>query len=942
MKSLTKPVLIIILLSAVLVTVFSFIKINLASISDELLALAEDVAPDESYFFPTYPQRLIYLTAEISQASEELVSQNEELKNSIGECNCQSAESQCEGGGIFCRPGPVKTFGEPCQNREEIRKKQSEISEKNDQITHLRNLLEKEMETGLERELKTLRPEVAQELKSNLEKIVSESQNIISPSESNQNLPENCSTEKCSSSCSLGSVFGLKACLMIGTGAQRQIELKFKAGISLDNLKLGKIGINNINLGLPKEIQLPKIEDLSVTIPSQEVVITFPQTTVAELQAKNLLDLSSQSFSLSPQFSLPSPPGINLSCPNLPPSSSYQCSSSDEGGEVESIEYRWYFQIFSYLSEQCQSLPGMTDQWLTEKAGDCFNPEKIPEAIVKECDKISSEYYSSDPPTGDPPPQICNEKGEIAAALQCQKLFTEENEPVPSSCTYETNVDSETGHITYSFPLDFDPIETLKNKCRELKDEKREDPPQSCEILPLFTGEIEPPKDWEYIGGGGDCSAQEINNFPASMLSCPASPPTLPKISLPKIIIPDIIMPYFRIPPFLEVKLPSFYFEDLVLPDINLCDLNDCANIFPSLNFKFPSLSLPQMKPSLRLPDLDVLFHGIRLKVPMPEIKTDINLPSIAFGIPNLSELNLGKLITPELSIPKIQLPKPKITFGFSGVGIDLSAIFELIITFILNALDIPDYGMCINFSATAIPIRITFPDYYFYWPAFPKIPEIPFCKDIQSFCKNIKTSLKGVTDKVGSIENILNQVFSSEIQGKLNQLSQLANSTLTQKINEALQGYSQMISAKVQEALGLATIENGQIKIPAVVLTLPEKKITINLSSMAGLPEKIQIPWPEELKKIKLPVPLSYDLPEIPLSKLSYQKEIKIKGPGFQPRTITVDLGALGNLGECVAEPPSGGNPCPQGEFQSNLENIKSIQQEINETSNKIVDILE
>lgn len=317
MRLLIKSIIIIILFSAVLTSVFLF-RINLTSIGDKFLALAEDVAPDESYFFPTYPQRLMYLTTEISQAGKELVSQNEELKNSIGECSCQFAESQCEGNGIFCRPGPVKTFGEPCQNKEKIREKQSEISEKNDQITHLRNLLRKEMETGLERELKTLRPEVAQELKSNLEKIVSESQNIILPSENNQNLPENCSAEKCSSSCKLGSVFALKACLMIGTGAQRQIELKFKAGISLDNLKLGKIGINNINLGLPKEIQLPKIGDLSVTIPSQEVVVSFPQTTIAELQAKNLLDLSSQSFSLSPQFSLPSPPGINLSCPNLP------------------------------------------------------------------------------------------------------------------------------------------------------------------------------------------------------------------------------------------------------------------------------------------------------------------------------------------------------------------------------------------------------------------------------------------------------------------------------------------------------------------------------------------------------------------------------------------------------------------------------------------------
>lgn len=249
-----RPILIV-LLFAVLAAIFSFAS-NLAPtnpkeyfsnavkiIKGEFLALADEIVPDETYFFPTYPGRLMYLVAEISQSGKELVSLNEELKSSIGGCNCQFAESQCQGNGTFCKPGPLKTFGEPCQNREQIRKKQSEVMDKNDQIAHLKDLLQKEMDTGLERELMTLKPEVAEELKSNLGAIINESNEILSPAEKNQGLPETCMAENCSASCSLGSIFSLKACLMVGTGEQKQLEVAFKAGISLDDLNLGQIGI---------------------------------------------------------------------------------------------------------------------------------------------------------------------------------------------------------------------------------------------------------------------------------------------------------------------------------------------------------------------------------------------------------------------------------------------------------------------------------------------------------------------------------------------------------------------------------------------------------------------------------------------------------------------------------------------------------------------------
>lgn len=535
--------------------------------------------PMDTYSSPRYPRRLIYPLSEISQVSEQLVYLNEFLNNLMEKCDCQFAKSQCVGGGRKdCQPGPLKVFGDPCGERGKIQEKQLEIRGKIDQITYLRNLLKIEMETGLKRELETLRPEVGQELKSNLEKIINESEKIISLCEANRKLPTNCSTEGCSPICESSYISSFKS------PEEERIEfLKIKAGVSLDNLKIGQIRIENINLSLPEEIQMPKIEDLSITIPSQEVVITFPQTTIAKLQAKKLLDLSSQSVSLSPQLSFPKPLGINLSCPKLPSYSSYQC-------------------------------------------------------------------------------------------LATQKEIVE---------------------------------------------------------IPPFTDKIELPKTWEYYSSAGECPSQKIGDFPSSMLHCPASPPIAPKISFPKIIIPWIITPNLKVAPHFEMVLPNFKFEDLIIPDIKLCDLDHCKYIFkdffPFLRFQFPFLSLPSINSSLRLPDLDILFQGIRIKILLPEIKTQIKFPSIVFAMPILSEFNLANLITPEILIPKISLPKPKLFFTLSGIG--LSAISNI---------PVPD--------SKSTPLQFTPPVYYFSWPAFPSIPEIPFCKDVHAFCRYIKTALNTTT----------------------------------------------------------------------------------------------------------------------------------------------------------------------------------------------------
>lgn len=1102
MRFLNKKILIIVLLSAVLVSVFSFARINLASAWGSFWAMAQEEDFSESYFFPTYPQRLMYLAAEISQAGDELTALNEGLVSETEKCDCKFALSQCvkKGLGISssCQAGSQSVFGDPCANREKIDEKRAEITEKNDQISHLRNLLQKEMETGLERELLTLRPEVAQELKSNLTTILEESENIISPSVINLGLLKVKSTGNCSAVCELGPVCGIKACLAVGTGEQKQITLNFRVGVALEDLKLGKIGIKNINLGLPEEIQLPEIEDSAITIPAQEVMISFPQKTLSELEASKILDLSSATIDLSPQLSLNQPEPIKLSCPklsflkapelpSLPQlpeeikipslkipevkfcpklpglsqipsipgienvgeiigkfedeikkieeqiktvtnvveknklnkeaeqlkaesekikqgakipevktpelkiptpeipkkftelklpeikspgielpqlglSSSYQCLfGSQEGGtdgSVEATDPRWYFQSFSFLSETCQAFSDMKGLLgLMEKAKDCFDPEKLPKIIPQECDLLWSDHCDTENP-GPEPPEICKDiryscefdketDKKLAAATQCQNLFEQEGKVTPSSCEFSIH-SNDKSYVEYS--PDFNPVATLKDKCEKLKTSGRNDPPEICKILPLFTGSIGASYLEEYSTSKTSCPAQKIGDFPSGFggiqLSCPLALPTLPKISFPEIIIPDVKLPEFNIPPFIKIKLPSFIFEDLVLPDLNLCNLDECQSIFPDLDFSLPSLNLPSLSPSLKIPDLDILFKGLPIKIPLPDIKLSIQLPSVLFNLP---QLNLGNLLMPELEIPEFSLPKPKITFAFTGI--DLSAIFDYIITFILNALGVPDFSLCINFQISSTFLSIVFPDYYISWLDFPEIPAIPFCTDANQFCRNLKSSLAEVINKVKEIEKIFDQFVQTKIQSQLDKLAQTINNEMTKQANFILEEYSQIIRMAVKERMAEVEKNIGayidpvdqKLKIPPIIKTLPGRKIDLPISKATDLiGTSISIPWPEDLKKIKLTTPLTYELPTIPLDKLSFQKDIPLKGPGFQSRTLSIDLGNLGGSGDCLSDSPTGGNPLPVSQFKQNLGNIISLKVELQKTSKKIIDILE
>jgi hypothetical protein len=994
--------------------------------------LAQEYSP---YFFPHFPQRLIYVLSEAEILIDELVKLEDDLNNQLQNADCKFTLSQClpkiTFDGLGCNPARV--LGVPYKNISEIETKKEEIADRIDNLSFLKELLKKEMEGGLEKELATLREEVATELKAKLEDVLGKAEEIISKAKENQKLYNKDYTENCEAKCESGPVGGIKACLHLGSGPQKQIKINAEMKVNLDDLKLGEVGMDKFGQALPDKLQFPKLDDIAITVPPQTLSVCFPFEPIT-------VSIQPPSFATLPvlSFTCPKLPQIEFQTQQI--SKEYQSPESKK--EIETgANTNWYFETLSYLMEECVKLPTMSSDWggLKEEAKDCYNQDKVIKTIIDECKSLWQDYCASGAPE---PPQICKEikysckrNNGTSEALQCQKLFIQENESIPTkecidpeskmaaadkcqeitkpnvpkSCQYKKEIiRDDKGNVKkyiFSFEANFDPVnflqekcaqgnnqicqflsfpfigwseeteipypyeyndpnfkavETLQNKCQELKDKYPKTPPESCKILSLFTGKIGALDSVTYSSAPTTLPAKTTVNLPLGFgggigFDCPVGLPwSPPKISLPDIVIPDIKLPHFRIPPFLEVKLPNLIIEDLILPDVELCDLNNCSDIFPSLYFKLPQLNLPSLDLSVPIPQLPGL-----------DLRTRIDLPSINFSLP---QINLFNLLLPELKLPEISLPSPK--FSFAITGIDLNAIFDLIFTFILNALDIPDFGFCLNLKIPTTFLKIVFPDYYFSFMKFPEIPQIPFCKDVNQFCKSVKDSLGqgGWLKKAREIETELGRTID-KIQTELDKVSDAVKDVQ----NAIEETFEKVYGQAIYEAIAKQLVEKGlsledyinpktkeidlsKVPFPGVfpvkttdergereclLVSVPETNFTLK---MPDIPSEISISWPEDLKEITLINPLTYDLPDIPLSNLSYEKEFSIATVGFQPREFSFDFGKV-NEGDCLAEPPDGGNPIPvdeMNEMKRNLDDIEQNYKKIKDASQVIIDILE
>lgn len=552
------------------------------------------------FYFPRFPTRLAVLVSEIKIINEELVKANENLLNSFSEFDCQYAQSQCiettkelPGGGkqAVCEPGPLKVFGSlapPPSNEsgdvEEItlEKQQANIKELNNKLTILKEILEGEISIGLDKQLKTLKAQDAQFIREKLEIIRDRLPQMISLIERNLSLPDNCTVNRCQPDCLLGSTFTAEACFGFSS-EQKPIELKFKVKGSIDDISLGRVGIENIHLQLPEKIQIPVPQ-----LPTFNFHFPFEITINCPTQRQQIkLDLPPPPF--PPQL-----PKITFSCVDYSSySNSTTCSSSSSNNQNFN-EFEWWTKTFEYLSGECfkviQKSAELTDQFQTEQgrgafqrlAAGCMNPNQVVPTLINECEKWWVEIpegsgfwrilrngdfeicrqighkKSSSSPRGEK--RIINSREEKAKEW-CQRLFQEEGQNPPSSCLQ-------------------DPIATLGQKCNEIRDSGRQDPPLACKVFPLFSGRLDNSAKITIEEGGRTCSSQNIFDIPLPLPGCEIRAPSLPKISLPGVVVPDIRLPSINFPPLFRVKLPNVITEDLSPREIELCDLSDCHRFY--------------------------------------------------------------------------------------------------------------------------------------------------------------------------------------------------------------------------------------------------------------------------------------------------------------------------------------------------------------------------
>jgi len=927
--------------------------------------------------FLSFPQRIIYLTSEISKTSEELMILNKELLNLIQGCDCKYARSNCKQikdrlGLIKCKAEEDKVSGDVCPAKEAgpdetkpgINGIQLMINDLNIHLSLIQALLKEELDDGLKRQLEILELEEVGILKGNLEKIQKLSNQMKEITEKNRELPEQCDFDKCIPQCEYGSDFKLKACII--PGQHKPIETEFEVGIKLEDLKIDLIKVKDIKLNLPKEIDLPE----PPTIPKFSDNIKVKFTLACPTEKTQTLRLS------LPKPRLPEPPVLKLSCPEYPESSGYSCEPFSDQEKIEGFgELDWHFQIFSFLNEEClkvvkQDLTTLIDpikKEIYEKLiQSCSEPDKMILVIVLECerswkwDDIQRKWVLSDPESQ----EICDQIGHLKPSpmppsrLQrqiewCRKLFEERGEEPPDDCLS---------------PLHN--ISRIKEKCEEIKNKKEKQMPLSCKLLPLLSippGKLELLPGITISGKTRKCPAQKITDSPYFPIKgCKIGIPSLPKISFPSIEIPDITgLPSFRLTlPFvnldlIRIRLPNIIFEDLVFPEIDLCNLDECQYLFPDLEFKIPSLKIPEIKfppRTIKIPDTaGNIISKIAIEIP------SIKFPDLDFKFPQL--LNLISFTLPEIEIPEIpSLPKPELIFKFKGINIDLIGI---LIGLLVEKKILPPG--CLDLNLKFIPFIWEPPDFYIRWKDFPEIPD--FCEDIRKFCKDAKKSIKEVVAKVPEIQKKVNTIFENEIQKKLDE----AAKKLNEKIAEEFDGKITSLYDAIKEEIYnyLLTQAPGYVVPPSpiapmpgvwqvvkelpcdlippftystsVPITIPEIPLRKYISE-EDWPDKIPIEWPEELKKITLKEYLKY-LPTattIPLSKLSHTEKIPIKIPGLQLPHATIDFGLLKNPTACTDKPPKGGNPCAADEIKDNLKEIEKLKEEIEKSAQEIENILD
>ena len=876
---------------------------------------SSDVFAQWLEYYPHYPNRLKYIIGELNQAGQDLEFFNQRLSNQASQCSCANAVSQC------IRGNNVGAFGETCNNREELEKTKLKVRDKAEQINFLKELLQVEMDTGLAEELERMDEDQAILLETNLNNIISSSENVTNSALANIEILSNSAysaNNQCQAQCGAIAIPTINACVFGSGGAQNPISMAFEIGVGLGDLDLGRISINEVELNLPNSIQMSDVANLGdFNIDLQDINIAFPDIPI---DRTSNLSLDPIIFH-PPHPDVPGIPPAGFSCAQLNVNA-YQCEEEETPGTNHYIDLEWFLQTFSWLSDRCQELPGLTDDDDNpeqERYEQCLDEDNAHLTIIEECNVLNScigiDCFDI--------PEICTEMRSPTA--KCQELFAEEGETAPSTCN----------------------LNALENKCAELREADRTDIPEPCMFLPLFNRTLENPGTQTYQGSSTSCAPQTISNHSQNSirLDCPSLPSIgqtlLPKIEFPDIIIPDIELPSFSFMPFLRVRLPSLIFEDLILDDLELCNLDNCRRTISSMNidFQYPSLRIPDINIPPIYADMPSIPNGPPIN-PLAIEMGDIKFPPIPIPMP---EIDLADLVSLNMDMPRISLPEPEVILNFQGVEIDVG---DMLLGLVSTIIPIPNGCVSFGGGISGLPLDIGFPDYHFYWPRFPEMPDL--CNNryisIDNFCRSIDSSFeRDIASRISQIQNILNTTVQSQIQAQLDSAAAMLEDLIRESIHDQLDEIRRRVEQAIAESVSRTTQENGMFKIPNAQTFLDPINIAMDRvnAELARISRNITIPWPANLRRIPLSRPIDYQLPTIPLGDLSYTKTKTFNLPGFQTPSFSFDIDFTGLYPGYSGESPSGGNPYPMNAINVNMGEIVNINQNIINSSNEIYDIL-
>ncbi len=469
--------------------------------------------------------------------------------------------------------------------------------------------------------------------------------------------------------------------------------------------------------------------------------------------------------------------------------------------------------------------------------------------------------------------------------------------------------------------------------------------PEPCLYIPLLEkmiGEnpsIKKPEKEDYIVKGDECKTQTINDSTLLNLNnnCSLSAGgginlgtgiNTPVIKLPRIEIPDIRLPTFSFMPFFKIKLPSFIFEDLQLPEIRLCSLNNCQ-------LNLPSLNLDIIPPYINLPSLPGFITSVPLTFPEGQINVsfeigNIDFPQLPFFLYNI---NLTDFISADIDLDKIALPSPKISVNLEGINVDFSGIDFLLGLFS----DLIGFGGgCITGRVIGglhfIPLVISFPDYYFYWPRFPKIPKMPcdnFCGIIKEELNKVKKNQKkGIYQEanLAKISKKINDAINQKIQQVLNAIRNAYQKTGLEKIKNAIIDYLNNNVYIYEKEL---VIKGGEIPIP-----LPDDVI----KELDKMPPFLETGFNKPINIIDFNYPILSS--PIPLSELNYSKIKKIKVPGLQLTDFNISLDTGVQFRGYTGEEPTG-TPYRINFIEINKNVVKETADDIIKNTKEILKVI-